>query len=435
MADANAVGGGGRPGYSGIIFRSHPLVVCEREQILPGSAVSFAIDCVLPDRLPPTLRGVAMRYLYALVVAVKFPDLEEPRVVRVPFRVISAGGTAMDLERASDIIPVPTPRSVGPLPNRFLQHKDITPLTMSANLLKNSPPDDIEIALALSLNGRLTPYRSDCNQNRVLDGLQHDSFHFFKHLSLISAPKSLHHTPRHSNTSQQKKNLVPVYSITRGSASIARLHLPKRVHHLGDSISAIFHFQADHPCYRLGARVEAQEIIHPQFSIGQKPGTAEDPNEKRVLFRKVYGEHGEFVLSNRNTHVTFSIPHDAPPSFSTRVVTIRWLLHFVFLIPHRSSSPPPPKQTEQTPNGDEVRDPLLQNMKISSEESELSTEQVDIGWKGGAWSGEDPKNWTHLPQKNVDVLRWTLPIVVSGQPGSQWGTCSSGKIIHPSSVS
>lgn len=418
LADANAIGGGGRAGHSGIIFRSQPLVVCEREQIPAGSQVCFEVDVVLPDEVPPTLRGSAMRYTYALLVVVNFPDADAPRVVRVPFRVVSAGGTKDDMARATRVIQVPTMRGVGPFGNRFLHEKDVTALSMSAKLLKSAPPDDIEIALALSLNGRLTPYKSDAD-NRTLEALDELALTSLKDLSFISTPKGW--------AGENEKNVISMYSITRGRFSIAKFYLTKRAHHLGDTVSAVFHFQGDKPCYRLGARLEAQEVIQPDFSIGQKSGTGEDPNMRGVIFRRVYGEHGEFVMSNRNTHVTFSIPHDAPPSFATKAVAVRWLIHFVFLTPRTAME----NDLQNGREGEAEVEPLLDALEISAN----GGADGDIGWEGGPWKGEDPKNWTHLPQKNVDVLRWTLPIVVSGQPGSQWGTRSTGRLMYRASGS
>lgn len=443
LADANSVGGGGRPGHTGIIFRSQALVVCEREQIPVGSQVSFAMRCVLPDSIPPTLRGTAMRYTYALVVVVSFPGCAAPKVIRVPFRVVSAGGTAVDHERAVEVIPVPTPRTVGPSVNRFLEEREATALNLSASLLKSAPPDDIEIALALSLNGRLTSYKADVDQHKGQDDFHDGALSFIRDSTSMTTPKSNdvktsdddgtgagdHRINGRRLKSTRKKNAIPVYGIAHGKEPVARMYLSKRAHHLGDTISAIFHFTGNRPCYRVGARLEAQEVIRRDFAVGQKQVSAQDVGHPDVIFRKVYGEHGEFVMSNRNTHVTFSIPHDAPVSFSTSVVTVRWLIHFVFLIP-RSDDRDPVAGAETEMLGEEGAHeikPLLDQLRIS-ENGRAHSEGG--GWEGGTWSGDDPSNRTHLPQRSVDVLRWTLPIVVSGRAGSQWGTCSTGKLLY-----
>ncbi|CAN8062612.1 unnamed protein product [Agarophyton chilense] len=420
LSDANLIGGGGRTGHSGVIFRSAPLVVCEREQLTPGSRVCFQVECVLPETVPPTFRGVAVRYAYALHIVVKFPDLKAPKLVRVPFRIVTPGGTANDEARAKMVVPVPTPKGVGPFSNSFLEEKETTALSMSARLLKSAPPDDIEIALALSLNGRLTPYNEDVNKNNPLTN-DHRTLSNLRELPVLPTPRPGMDIEKKR---ARKRNVIPVYAITQGSHSIARLYLSKKVHHLGDTLSAIFHFQGDRPCYRLGARLEAHEVANPEFALGQN---AQSTTDQGVVFRKIYGEHGEFVMSCKNTSVTFSIPYDAPTSFTTSVVSVRWLLHFVFLIPqargrHRANG----SASHQTTSSDDA-EPLLNRVHITENGV---TDEVEMGWEGGPWPGEDPHNWTHLPQENVDVLKWTLPIIISGQSGSQWGTKSSAKLEH-----
>lgn len=423
LADANSVGGGGRAGHSGIIFRSQALVVCEREQIPVGSQVSFEVSCVLPDQLPPTLRGVAMRYTYALVVVVGFPSGQAPpRIVRVPFRVVSAGGTLRDVEHATEIVPVPTPREVGPVPNRFLEEREVRALSMSASLLKGAPPDDIEIALALSLNGRLTPYKSDEERQKLEDDVNDGALSFIRDLNFVNVGGEGEEGVR--DITPRKKNPIPVYGISLGGVSIARLYLSKRVHHLGDTLSAIFHFTREKPCYRLSARLEAQEVIRAEFALGQTGSGNRGDGGESVMFRRVYGEHGEFVMCNRNTHVTFSIPHDASPSFATSVVSVKWLVDFTFLIPRGVQAGGDKAHMVRSGGDVDEMEPLMDEFEIS--ENGSGREEIS-GWEGGAWAGENPKNWTHLPERDVDVLRWTLPLVVSGQPGSQWGSRSRGK--------
>lgn len=450
LADANSIGGGGRIGHAGTIFRSQPLVVCEREQIPVGSQVSFTVDCVLPDQLPPTIRGAAMRYYYALLIAIKFPDQISPKLVRVPFRVVSVYNPSNEKQMTSTVIPVPTPRSVGPSTNTFLHYKETSALSMTARLLKSTPPEDIEIALALSLNGRLTAYKSDVDHGQSLNALDEGKLvstlhRFQKDVGRAESgdfdddsngiddyeENGINEDQATSmyKRGRSKKNLIPVYSITRNRDAIARIYLSKQIHHLGDTISAIFHFQGDKPCYRLEAKLEAQEILRDTFSVGTKRGSQQDNAESGIIFRKVYGEHGEFVMSNRNTHVTFSIPHDAPTSFSTDVISVRWFLHFIFLIPRAGKESEGPLEIH-----DEEDDEISGN-----EEAQLITKTQkllngNMDWEGGVWSGEDPANWTHLPKQDVDVLRWTLPISVSGESGSPWGPRTVQKIFYSSSV-
>lgn len=481
LADANAIGGGGRTGHSGIIFRSQPLVVCEDEQIPAESEINFAISAVLPDSIPPTLRGSSMRYVYALLVVVKFPGDPMPRQVRVPFRVLPTA--APSLGRYSYInqpIAVPTPRDVGPRPNRFLQSDEATALSMSCRLLKSTPPDDIEIALALSMNGRLTDYNADVEQRRFAGDVRDSSLvPISQNISPTVRPSGLDLSSSLTDDGSfaHKADGLCVYSVSRGPAHVARLYMSKRVHHLGDSVSIMFHFQDDSPCYRIGARLEAQEVVNAKFSFGHEhvstaieasmaiaaAGASDSPSEvfpygsnvggnyaddgtavvphDGVVFRKDYGEYGEVVTATRNTEVTFSIPHDAPASFSTGAVSIRWLIQFMFIVPKAKSLGGSQEGAVDCTNQKRIR-----NSKFDDENREYDSDEItplselkgngcvpgkeDDGWRGGPWAGENPQKWKHLPEEDVDVLKWTLPIVVSGQPDSQWGTRSAAEIVH-----
>lgn len=478
----------------GILFRSQSVVVCEREQIPAGSQVSFAVDCVLPDAIPPTLRGSAMRYGYALVVVVKFPDAEVPHVVRVPFRVLPATHATGDpASLTTGSIPVPTPRDVGPRPNRFLQHDDATALRISARLLKSAPPDDIEIALALSMNGRLTDYKPDVEHQQIVgdDADRHVISPSYSHADdgLVSPLLSFDDVAGYRMSTQGLR----VYSVTRGTDPVARVYVPKRVHHLGDSICVMFDFHGDRACYRIGARLEMQEVVAARYAVGYQESMAtatatatamavaaagagdstadgftsggyssfaeggdggtgtEGPDTDGVVFRKVFGDYGEFVGAARNTEISFSIPHDAPASFSTGVITVRWLLHFLFVIPQAHTRESTHKHVDSgggfTENGGhaqgvpymldpdvaEADEELMERLRLDENSEKAATDvDTDEGWKGGAWKGENPNFWTHLPDQDVDVLRWTLPIFVSGQPGSQWGTRSINRISYVS---
>lgn len=577
-----------------------------------------------------------MRYGYALVVVVKLPDTAVPHVVRVPFRVLPAmhalntgtdangqqqnNGTATStagvVKTKTKRIPVPTPRDVGPRPNRFLQHEDISPLRMSARLLKSTPPDDIETALALSMNGRLTDYRANVEHRQLMNdhpldyrhagmagttsaatalagaGMQPSStfsamtphlssshgtplstVHYLPSMSSssvltgsvlgggssIAMPWSSSqydsdhlYDPSGSSSAMLQPPVLPplrVYAITRGTQPVAKVYLAKRVHHLGDSVQIMFDFHGDRPCYRIGAKLEMHEVVGARYAVGYQDLTINQDNSKNsnytlarnnsmrysnsaalstdmaiapvtalsasdsaisdqgalwsghgnrhgrndgdddddetdgVTFRKVFGDYAEFVMAARNAEVTFSIPHDAPPSFSTGVVTVRWMIHFTFVIPkeHKQHSEQNTGHSQANNNtshstGDDTNE-LTTRQVIDDDDDEeeddddsvreseqlldgLSLQQDGIainghnsstngvggeaqsmkkkkkkalddgGWIGGKWKGEDPNTWAHVADSEVDTLQWTLPIVVSGQPGSPWGVRNVNRISH-----
>lgn len=450
LDDANRVGGGGRAGYSGIIFRSAPLVICMDEPIPEEANTSFNVHCVLPDTLPATLRGTALRYSYSFNIVAAMHG-KEPQFVRVPFRVVTP-----ESMRHDQVVPVPTPRKTGPSPSSFLEESPAYALSMGAVLAKLPPPDDIDVALAVSSNGRLTNFSTDDDLWKRGSGAAPDEdtpLNFMHYVppsprTPLSSSKSSPGTTNSAEWSpfqRPRSAALPMYQISRGSLSLARMYLPKRVHHLGDTLTAVFDFQ-DGPtrCSRLSARLECQEIVQPAHALGTKHGGA---GAQGIIFRKVFGEHSEFVMLNRNTHVTFSIPHDAPVTFATAAVHVRWLLHFVFLIPKEDEgtsiqghSKSAERSTDRSAgNGaismtdgasqdanDQDENPSTALLAgVTVHETGPHRDPVEIpGWEGGLWRGDDPNNWKQLPKRDTDALQWTLPLTVTSRQGSQWGACS-----------
>ena len=59
------------------------------------------------------------------------------------------------------------------------------------------------------------------------------------------------------------------------------------------------------------------------------PGASDEIKRVHVEWQ-VYDEHQELTPDTLLTHFMFSIPYDAPASFHTELLTLRWLLRFEF---------------------------------------------------------------------------------------------------------
>lgn len=435
LSDANRAGGGGRSGHAGIIFRSAPLHISAATP-LHGTR-TYDVDCVLPDALPPTLRGTALRYTYTFIIVVATKS-SAPRYLRLPFRVVLP-----DAHRTA-ILPVPTPATSGPRPSRFLEAAPGRALSMRTKLVRGPPPPDVETALTLSANGRVTPFgrESDLWRNSAAND-EEAPLNFMHHVPPSPRTPLIDGTGADDGDKPDARSKLPaslpMYQISRGGAAVARMYMPKRVHHLGDVLTAVFDFGgAGTACYRVNARLECQEVLRASHALGTKYDAA---GTKGIVFRRVYGEHGEFVMSNRNTHVTFSIPHDAPVSFSTDAVDVKWLVHFVFLIPKADAV----KATggvddngndsgrKATVDGDEVDDdvvaPLVADITLEPSASDSEVHGAVVGWEGGAWIGDHPSLWQRLPKAQVDALHWSLPLEVSSRHLSQWGALPEASLV------
>ncbi|KAJ8902897.1 hypothetical protein NDN08_006217 [Rhodosorus marinus] len=379
LDDASHYGGGGKRGYSGFIFRSKPHIIATEEKVLSGSQTIYDVSCEFPETLPPSLRGTAVRYSYALAIVVSF-DSCTPKSLRIPIRVV------LSSPPADEIIPVPYTKPEEPERSQFQSKCGPTdPLTMRSHSLASLPPHDVDLALALSVNGRLTPYRSD-NEIGAAEDLLSDQESLMMSFRPQQAGARFQNGGVEVGTAspsvrtldsvqepRSARDTLPVYVLKKGNKKIGRLFLPKTVHELGETLTAIFDFsEGEIPCYRLIASLEMKEIVNPAYALGSKDRPAKSDEYGRT-FKKVYGEHSEYVSQALNTYLVLSIPRDAAVCFQTSAVKVMWELIFAFYTP-----------------SDE---------RIEQE----STSRTDESW--------------YIPEKETEVLNWTLPLDVVGPSG------------------
>lgn len=368
LQDANGLGGGGRVGLNGLIFRSQALVVCEKEQVAVGTSVGFRVRCVLPEELPLSFRGTAMRYGYAVTVVIGVGGRE--KVVRVPFRVVSAGGTGGEEEWMKKDVRVPVSREVGPRGLLFLEERERGALDMACEVVKGGVIDDIEMALALSLNGRLTPYRREGGEEESLG--------------------------------PAKRGGGVVYGVNVGNKRVGKVWLGEKVQRVGGNVGLAFWFGKGEGCWWVRVWLEMQEIVKEDYVVG----------EGELVFRKVYGEAEYFVGGKRNLNVVMSIPEDASPSFRTQVVDVKWAVMVEFGV--RIETEESEETALRVGGGGDVDEMqvLMENLEVDEGES---------GWDGTQWKGGEKERWGFLETGRVDILKWTLPLVVSGKRGGVRG--------------
>mmetsp|Transcript_23405 Transcript_23405/g.51381 ORF Transcript_23405/g.51381 Transcript_23405/m.51381 type:complete len:603 (-) Transcript_23405:401-2209(-) len=85
-------------------------------------------------------------------------------------------------------------------------------------------------------------------------------------------------------------------------------------------------------CHQLVVMLETEEIISPEFK--SRAATTEVPvggaplAKGSSIIRKLYCEHQEMTTDVAMSHVVFTVPAAATPSFRTPMVSMRWVLRF-----------------------------------------------------------------------------------------------------------
>ncbi|XP_075910034.1 RAB6A-GEF complex partner protein 2-like isoform X3 [Petromyzon marinus] len=156
--------------------------------------------------------------------------------------------------------------------------------------------------------------------------------------------------------------LQGVFNITSPWGKVGRLSVARSAFRLGEDAVCSFDFSAgDVRCLRVTVLLQAEESVAPALRRrpSQAPAVA------------THARHHELCLHTARTHAALPVPLHATPSFSTHVVTLKWRLHFQFLVAC---------EPEATPT-------------LAMEASE-----------GSLWRGAE--------RVQADTLSWDLPITV-----------------------
>ena len=73
-------------------------------------------------------------------------------------------------------------------------------------------------------------------------------------------------------------------------------------------------------CLALSITLETEEVVADKWLLPSRTG----------VVRRIYEEQVEVTRDTLLTHFSFTVPHDAPPSFVLPVASLRWLLRFEF---------------------------------------------------------------------------------------------------------
>eukprot|EP00899_Mesostigma_viride_P026351 jgi/Mesvir1/6900/Mv09060-RA.1 len=137
-----------------------------------------------------------------------------------------------------------------------------------------------------------------------------------------------------------------VYNVSIRDQPLLRFALqsPSGVYHLGDSVAGTLDFSQSHAagaryrCLQVLSTLEmeevlAREVLHParRAALAAAPPGGSSSSLSGSSFRKVQDEWMEYTCDTLHTHFIFTLPSDAPSTFATPFVSVRWLLRFEFV--------------------------------------------------------------------------------------------------------
>ena len=288
-------------------------------RLTPGEEKSFRFKYTLPQGLPSSHRGKALRVVYNLVIGVQGApgerDMQAVRQVSIPFRVFS--GVNRDGEIFGHDLMQP-----------YVILKDVAQVEM----IEGTPQDESKAGLASAATGSASDFLA------YVDTLLDKKRRRQSSSGTLDAGLTL----RKSNGSQEARNAIGRaivssnqvaadrdaapnrFEIARNGKHVAVVTINRASHRLGETMTAMIDFSDAHlPCFSVHSTLETTEKVNPALALRSATSIS------RVT-RRVYASHSENALFAKRIVFSPFIPVSATPTLLTSGVNLNWALRFEF---------------------------------------------------------------------------------------------------------
>jgi hypothetical protein len=346
---------------SRLLFESAPCTLAEG---VDSCLVRYTLQ--LPRKIPPTFKGVAIKYFYTIRVVARLrrPDSAE-RVVTIPFRVINPLGNVAVIHLA--------PR---PVLNVEPQLHDLQPFEANSRQAVQLTDTIAHAASAVELMGSpLVRARQRAPTiakpaAAALDDSADAAALTSPQLRVASLSSYYRRLQREQQTQNVQNNVKALYGklsrplsieISRTRRHVAQFTINRTAFQLGDVIVGNFDFsRATTACYQVLCSLDFDEAVAvdmqpptqppdawhtlptlesdltPHASVG--PAAVPARYAGSTTLRKTVAEAHMITVHTVRTGFSLAIPPQAPYSFSTSHVRVSWTLRFVFAIAARSQA-------------------------------------------------------------------------------------------------
>lgn len=307
-------------------------------KLAPGQARSFSYQIELPDTLPPSFKGKALRINYNLVIGAQKLGLRGnpvPKIIFLPFRVFpyvdeSGNQTSHDIEMPivlkSDTAVVNSVQDRRPSSKLF----DFTgPKKMSSPSEITKSREDFSQYVAKLMKH---------NEGAVDDAESHLPFALLRKRSSVSIPgseaddQSIKLPARENIDFIAKYNFAHMslktnFDVAKQGSLIATASLSKPIYRIGEDVTLLIDLsksRQNFACHHVTASLEANETIKEDLL---QPGGKQSEQERRIYSQQ---QQSTFCLSK--AHFELTIPPTASPEFKTSLSTFSWCLKLEFVI-------------------------------------------------------------------------------------------------------
>ena len=290
-------------------------------QLEPGGEKSFSFKYTLPQGLPSSHRGKALKVVYNLVIGVQGApgdkEMQAVRQVNIPFRVFSGVNRDGEVFGHDLMQPYVVLRDLAETAAIDFTPQDKVQVTAPTGATAESSAEDF----LTFVDTLLDKNRRRQSSSGTLDAV-----------SILSKPTDLQHAKHAINRAILLSNQVSAdddrspnrFDIARNAKHVAVIILNRASHRLGETISATVDFSdAQLQCFSIHATLETTEKVNPALALRSTTSIA------RVT-RKVYASHSENALFAKRIVFSPFIPVYATPTLLTSGVNLNWALRFEF---------------------------------------------------------------------------------------------------------
>lgn len=310
-------------------------------RLAPGEEQSYTFSFTLPEGLPASHKGKAIKISYNLVIGTQRPSgPNEPQKVNrinIPFRVFSGVNGKLPFQDRyikSNTLPVKGDVVGHDLMSPYVLLRD------EAKVTKVGPSTPAGTLKNQSIN---SPWGSAGDFLTYVDNILEQrarSNTLFPPGALHERQKSMDTTPSQqiltakdtidlailrSNQAIHTRRSPNRFEIAREGQRIAVVVLNRPAHRLGETIIATLDFgEAAVPCYAVRASLETSEKVTPTLAVRSSASI-------HRATRRIYASLFENTLFSTRVVFAPAIPIAATPTIRTSGVTLDWELRFEFV--------------------------------------------------------------------------------------------------------
>ncbi|KAJ8652306.1 hypothetical protein O0I10_012079 [Lichtheimia ornata] len=330
------------------VISTPPSILFVDLDLAPGETKKFSYKLKLPNDIPPSHRGKAIRFTYSLVVGTQrantTPSGGQGQVVQIPFRVlnhVSEDGSRPIYDLMNPVVMYKDEAIVEAFSEEDFKKPRLSMRRRESNKSASNKARDEFMAyvneLSEHVNGNtsiheITRRESDAYEEPTAEQDQDDDETAEKRMYGRACAQIV---SRITNASRKA-----MFDICKNNQRVAQLHLTKTSYRLGEAVLGVLDFEhAVLPTYEVSILLESNEIVQSDIAIRQ-------PNQIARISRKCYAEHHSFCLNHRRLAFSLPIPTIASPEFQTTGVKLQYYLKFEFIVaqrPKRLSTSSPPK--------------------------------------------------------------------------------------------